>query len=134
MKAQKLLLIDDDIELRQVFERLISFRFPKLEIFTASNGEEAISHLGNFTPSLVITDCDMPLMNGLMFTKVFKETFPSVPIIMVSGNPDAQDMFYLLKGDAFYTKPATVEVIQSMKLFLKADELAITNEMDYVGL
>src|SRR5262249_43982132 len=51
----------------------------------ASNGEEALAMLPKLRPDLIITDCQMPGMDGIRLTRALRATGVEVPIIMLSG-------------------------------------------------
>jgi two-component system phosphate regulon response regulator PhoB len=80
-----ILLAEDDIILAELYtERL------KQEGFTvvhASNGEDALSYVGEYHPSLIILDVMMPKMNGLDVLKNLKENpeTAKIPVIIVTA-------------------------------------------------
>ena len=77
---KKILLIEDDEELRLVVEMFLSWA--KFEVVMACDGVEGLEFLSKTHFDLVITDFRMPRMNGIEFSKKAKELFPELPIIM----------------------------------------------------
>jgi len=59
----KLLLIDDEADVRYSFQRI--FDSPSLELATAASGEEGLKLLPKFKPDLVLTDLRMGGINGI---------------------------------------------------------------------
>lgn len=81
------LVVEDDLTIRSIFERIIKKTLRNFEIITANNGYEAMSYILKETPSLVITDHEMPLMNGIQLVEALKnrEKKANVPVIVVSA-------------------------------------------------
>ena len=59
----KLLIVEDDSIIRNIFERALSKYVPN--IYTAKNGEEGLNKYLEIKPDLILTDIKMPIMNGL---------------------------------------------------------------------
>ena len=87
---QIFLIIDDDIKTRELLKKHIRNIYPDAEIIEADNGYEALNQAYKKIPSMVITDHDMPLMNGIQFIEVIKKNpqLKNVPILIVSGALD----------------------------------------------
>ena len=104
MNAHKrILLVDDNDEIREMLADTLESQ--NLEIVQAQNGSIALELVSLQTFDFIITDCDMPVMNGLEFTKRMKEKGITTPIAMFSGNDDAKERFIgALGGSAFFDK------------------------------
>lgn len=83
-----LLLIDDENELSQSMKELLEE--VASEIFTASNGQEALQILENFDIHCVVSDIKMPVMDGLNFMKLARERGYQQPIIFFTGHGTEQ--------------------------------------------
>ena len=82
---QNVLVVDDEKTLRMIIVgRLEDFK-DRLSVFTASNGKEAIKVLASNEIDLVITDLNMPDMDGIELIAYMNGKFPSVPTIVVSA-------------------------------------------------
>ncbi len=80
-----ILMVDDDQTLRTLYKTYFENSHYQLEL--AVNGEHALDLLKSITPDLIITDIDMPIMNGLnFFSEVKKRT--SISSIGMSSNKD----------------------------------------------
>ena len=77
---KKILLVEDDEELRLVVEMFLSWA--QFEVVIACDGVEGLEFLSKTHFDLVITDFRMPRMNGIDFSKKAKELYPELPIIM----------------------------------------------------
>src|SRR5690606_3187955 len=114
------LVVDDerDVELlfRQRFRKEIRER--KIVFHFAFSGEEAIHFLHGQSPldvMMVLSDINMPGMNGLQLAEKVKTEFPLLKIIMVSAYGDDKNIFEAQqKGvDDFVTKPVEFDLLKS---------------------
>ncbi len=81
----KILITDDSIVYRSAITQALSTSKLELEITTASNGKICLTKFQNSKFDLVITDLEMPEMNGIEVIKSIRETNKSVPIIVYSS-------------------------------------------------
>jgi YesN/AraC family two-component response regulator len=80
----RVLLIDDESEFRRSLARVL-VRLGVEQVADACDGEEALRLLPDLRPELIITDCQMPGMDGVRLTKLLRATGITMPIIMISG-------------------------------------------------
>lgn len=82
--AKKILLVDDSASVRQVAG--IALRRAGYETLEASNGKEALEILAGNRPNLIISDVNMPVMNGIEFLRAVKQhpTSKFTPVIMLT--------------------------------------------------
>lgn len=82
--AKKILLVDDSASVRQVAG--IALRRAGYETLEASNGKEALEVLAGNRPNLIISDVNMPVMNGIEFLRAVKQhpTSKFTPVIMLT--------------------------------------------------
>ncbi|MCP4600601.1 MAG: response regulator [Proteobacteria bacterium] len=82
------IVVDDDVEIRTVFERVLTKAGMKVK--TAVNGVEALSEIQQELPDVVITDILMPEMDGWELTTRLRwnYAFKHIPIIMISWKED----------------------------------------------
>ena len=87
-KKLKILIVDDDSLARRILvSRLIMVSFKKENIKDASDPFEALKILTVFKPDVIITDYNMPGMNGLKFVRKLKvdPEFSKIPIVFYTG-------------------------------------------------
>lgn len=82
-----ILLVEDDPATRSLYKRMIEHSMNNFEVCFASNGYEAINTYRDLLPTVVITDHDMPLMNGIQLVEAIqkKENNKAFPIIVISA-------------------------------------------------
>lgn len=121
-KADSILLIDDDPQLRAYLEQRLA---EKYNVYTASDGAEGMIKAEKIYPQLIITDLIMPNKNGLDVCKSLRHNFKTshIPIIMISGNgDDNQNKIKALEYGAsvFIDKPFDIEyLLQQTETTLK---------------
>ncbi len=78
-----ILIVDDDAQLRQSFEKLLTAEGHTVK--TASSGEAAIALVQAAVPDLVIMDVRMPGMSGLEAFRAIHEIEPKLPVIIMTA-------------------------------------------------
>jgi DNA-binding NarL/FixJ family response regulator len=105
-------LIDDDAALRQAVARFME-RFGFLVLGEAGNGADALRALSDpclqLRPDLIISDCQMPVMDGLSFARRFRALGRPTPMVMLSGQGGEEVVVAALDAgfNAFVPKPVT---------------------------
>lgn len=85
----KLIVVDDEVEVRQGISQNINWRKYGFRVSgEAENGREALDHIEKEVPDLVITDIKMPVMDGLELSSIMRESFPTVKIVIITGFDD----------------------------------------------
>lgn len=80
---KRILLVEDEKDLRDIVRQLLESEGHTVD--TAIDGIDALLKLNTTKYSLMITDIDMPRMNGLELTKQVKTQYEELPVIMASG-------------------------------------------------
>lgn len=102
MKTLKVLIAEDHFELREHLSDLIKSLGWQVE--TAGDGLEAMRKVdGSF--DVIITDGQMPRMDGIGLTASLRGKGITCPIIMLSGSPELMPEFYARGGNMFIDKP-----------------------------
>jgi len=103
----KILLVDDELAIRETVMELLVFK--KYKVKTASNGQDALEILENWTPDLIICDIMMPVMDGNTLHEIVKEnpSLSAIPFIFLTAKKEDNLMSKsLLDGaDYFLSKP-----------------------------
>lgn len=87
----KLLLVDDEEDVREGLLREIDWNGCGYEIIgTAENGREALEAVDKLQPDVVVTDIQMPFLNGLQLSEGIREQFPTIKIIILTGYDEFQ--------------------------------------------
>lgn len=85
----KILIVDDEVWIRENLKTLISsteFGIESIEL--ACDGEDALKKIGKDCPDVVITDINMPFINGIELIKRIREINPEMVVVVLSGYSD----------------------------------------------
>ena len=89
MKKLRVLLVDDEIMIREGFKRLFDWEAHGCEVIgEAADGMEALARIDAFHPDLVIMDINIPIMNGLKVIQLSRIKHPDMAFVIVSGYDD----------------------------------------------
>lgn len=114
-KAMKILVVDDQPTIRAIVKSQLR-HMGYQQISEASDGASAFEILKKSRISLVISDWNMPQMNGYELLKAVRgdKDLTGTPFIMVSGDARPNDihMAVQLKVDQFILKPFTMKVLE----------------------
>lgn len=99
MSKIRVLIVDDQPVVRDGLRMILSLDNEIEVAATASNGREAFD-LCNGSIDVVLMDIRMPLMDGVKTTKLIKESYPKVKIIILTTFNDDQYIFEALKNGA----------------------------------
>lgn len=84
LNSVSILVVDDSATDRTRISGLLSKR-PEYTVSTAGDGNEALERLTNEDIDLVLTDLQMPGMDGLQLVREMAEQFPQIPVILTTG-------------------------------------------------
>src|SRR5450631_3231287 len=95
----KLLLIDDEEDVRYSFERI--FNSPDIELATAASGEEGLKVISKFKPDLVLMDVRMTGMTGLETLRKIRASEPKLLVILMTAYGTTQTAIEAMKLGAY---------------------------------
>jgi CheY-like chemotaxis protein len=102
----KVLVVDDNVDIRQLVRLQVQFLDEVDEVIEATNGVEAIELAGQHQPDVIILDLDMPLLSGDAALPLLRTVAPSAVIAVNSATPLAcAPKEGLEHADAYLMKP-----------------------------
>ena len=125
----KILLLDDDQDLLELYREMLARLPSRPEIHTATSGARAIALLESETFSLLISDLNMPKMDGLQVLTIVRRKFPQLRTAVLTSVVDAQfrTRAYAMGIDLFLEKPNSS---QEITFFLDCIESLLGREMN----
>jgi CheY-like chemotaxis protein len=101
--GNKVLFVDDEPCMREIMAMLLNEE--GYEVFTASDGLDALVQLRSSTPDLIISDLSMPRMSGQELLSVVRRRFPAIPVIAISESYEIRGSLPPgVMADTFYPK------------------------------
>jgi len=125
----KILLVDDDPDLLEVYRETIEMLPSGPEIQTATSGARALAMLESDDYRLLITDLKMPKMDGLQLLSIVRRKFPELRTVVLTSVADEQfrSRVYALGVDLYWHKPGSES---EMKQFLECLESLLGRESE----
>ena len=121
----QIMVVDDDKNTRMLLKAVLEAE--NYTVFTAENGEDALSVMDANHIDLVVLDIMMPKMDGYTFTKALRENNNNLPILMVSAKqlPSDKKHGFLVGTDDYMTKPIDEEeMLWRIKALLRRARIA----------
>jgi DNA-binding NarL/FixJ family response regulator len=94
------MIVDDQPIVRDGLKLILSLSEEINVLCTASNGEEAVEMCEKYEPDIILMDIRMPVMDGVKATRIIKERYPKVRIIVLTTFNDDSFIFEALKNGA----------------------------------
>jgi CheY-like chemotaxis protein len=124
MMQGPIIIVDDDQDDQEIYEMGLKSLGITNEIIFFDGGQKALDYLSNTSdqPFLIISDINMPQMNGIQFkTKIHEDSYlreKSIPFVFITTNAtnSAVRQAHLLSVQGYFEKPYTME---GVKIVLK---------------
>ena len=118
-ETKKILVVDDEAQIIRVIKRILAAH--QYDIRTAGDGNSALEIFKDWQPDLIVTDLQMPNMDGLELCRRLRE-ISNVPIIVLSVRDEEQTIVEALDAgaDDYVTKPfGTNELLARIRAGLR---------------
>src|SRR3954451_10192983 len=113
MDQHKILFVDDEEQIRRLLSSFLTRRGYLVK--TAVDGQEALNMLESETPDLVITDVNMPNVDGVELTRRLRANprLNNMPIIMLSAKVQTEEVLagYAEGADEYVPKPIEMRIL-----------------------
>jgi len=130
-----LLYAEDEFEARGLLSRMLALNYPGLKIHLAENGVTGVELFKEFRPQIVLTDLNMPVMNGIQMAREIKALEPEVIVVAITAYSDTSYLLsaieigihnYVMKpvnySDLFAVIDTVLEKIMLQRLVDEQDE------------
>jgi DNA-binding NtrC family response regulator len=123
-RLKRILVVDDEENARICLARLLSNE--GFLIDCVSNGFEALNYLRQQEVDLIISDINMPEMNGITFLKELNKSFPKSNVIIITAYGGVESYIEAMNLGAFeyINKPVKIEELKSIlkKIFKESGQ------------
>lgn len=121
-KKQSLLIVEDNLDLQRFIKEIFNGKYA---VYVAENGKEAFTIAHQEAIDLIISDVQMPIMDGFELCHHIKTTLLTshIPVILLTAKTSSvhQEKGYRTGADAYITKPFNAEILS-----LRVDNLLKT--------
>jgi len=120
----QVLIVDDDALIRDSLKMLLDMEKDFDVIGVAGNGQMALEHCRRIQPDLVLMDIRMPVLDGVLGTKLIKQEFPQVQVVILTTFKDDEYIKEALKNGAegyiLKSQPAD-SIVESLRAVAKGN-------------
>jgi CheY-like chemotaxis protein len=109
MAPVRVLLVEDDDDNRELMAEVLAAA--GFEVVSAASGKEGLRSLSERSVDVIVTDVGMPGMGGLELASAAKAVAPSVPVVVVTGWAEREDIASAKDVDAVLLKPVDPDVL-----------------------
>ncbi len=123
--GSRVLVVDDEDDVRELMaDALVRAGY---SVFTARDGMEALGEIKKRRFEVIVTDYQMPMMNGLELLSLSRVLVPNTPVIMVSGAASAMEQVALERGAfAWIRKPSDPRtVLEMVRIATRPDQSTV---------
>lgn len=115
-----LLYVEDEADARGMVAKMLGMNYPKLTIYHAENGASGLELYRRQRPDIVMTDINMPVMDGIKMSREIKAINPEVHIIAVTAHSDTS---YLLSAIEIGVHNYVLKPLNYQELFAVIDKV-----------
>ena len=129
----RVLLVEDDKNLSFILKSSLEQMIGGYEIEVASNGKEGLEKLAARRFDVIVSDVEMPVMDGVTMVRQVRERYPDVAIVFITGLTTARDVIngYQSGADFYIKKPFLPEELDAhIQAVLKVKRSASMPEAD----
>jgi CheY-like chemotaxis protein len=129
---QKILLLDDEPDLLELYREMLAQLPSRPEIHTATSGPRAMALLEAHPFRLFICDLKLPKMDGLQVLSIVRRKYPNLRTVVLTSVSDDQfrSRVYALGVDLYWQKPSSE---QETRMFLECIESLLGRESEEAG-
>lgn len=109
MAPLRVLLVEDDEDNRELMAEVLATS--GYEVVPAASGPEALAALSNGPVDVIVTDVGMPGMGGLELAAAAKAAAPAVPVVVVTGWAEREDIASAPAVDVVLVKPVDPDTL-----------------------
>jgi CheY-like chemotaxis protein len=111
--VKKVLIVDDTSVVRSFLTRAFKPHESEFGVLTAENGKEALEIITNFKVDLIITDIEMPVMDGFELLAYLNSNCPEIPVFVMTanGSPEIEERINALGSIKYFEKPMNIDIL-----------------------
>jgi len=109
----RVMIVDDHPQVRRGLAVFLELWDDFLFVGEADNGEKAVALVEKFQPNVILMDLVMPVMDGVTATRIIREKFPNVQIVVLTSTVDLEIIQKALEAGArsYMLKNVTIDTM-----------------------
>jgi two-component system response regulator HydG len=126
----RVLVVDDEPGARAALKQLLSSQSYRVDL--AEDGVLALERLAELPPDVVVTDLDMPNLNGMQLLAQLRDRVPELPVIVVTAATDLRSAVAAMRAgaDDYLTKPIDAdELLLALERAIEHRDVKVENEV-----
>ena len=128
----RILLVEDDKNFSFIIQSSLEQMIGGYEVVTASNGKEGLEKLAQATFDVIISDIEMPVLDGITMVQQIREQYPRLAIVFISGRTQAKDVIqgYHSGADLYLKKPFLPEELDAhIQALIKLKQASVVTSL-----
>lgn len=132
MNKPTLLCVEDDTEALEDIVYLLKRHFSK--VYTATDGEEALSNYTQYKPDLILLDINIPKLDGLKVASQIREDDENIPIVFLTAHSEKEKLLKAinLKVESYIIKP--FKIVELKEVITKSIDQMPKHDMQTISL
>jgi two-component system, NtrC family, response regulator HydG len=113
---KNILLIDDNKPILDSLSAYLRYFLRNCTVRTADNGKTAVEIMRSVPIDVILTDLEMPFMNGFELVAYTKTHYPAIPVLVMTGrhSPETEKRAMSIGASQYIIKPFDVEAIKDL--------------------
>jgi CheY-like chemotaxis protein len=103
--TMEILVVEDDDDCREILAGVLRRKFRDVVVSTAVNGRDGIGKFSESRPGVVITDMNMPEMNGAEMVARIRQLSPETKVVVLTADTATAQLEHLPMCDHYVLKP-----------------------------
>jgi DNA-binding NarL/FixJ family response regulator len=118
MKRTRILLADDNPQIRELLRIILEPEFNV--VAAAEDGEALLQYAHSLQPDVIISDINMPKIDGLQAARLLKDVAPRTPVIFLTARADTSYVAAAFAAGAagYLVKGATADLVGSLRAII----------------
>jgi DNA-binding response OmpR family regulator len=108
VSRRKVLFVEDESSIRTTYARCFAFSY---EMAFAANGAEALRHLENFAPDVLVLDMRLPDTDGVALLQEIRTSHPALPVVVTTAYVSMEPLMNVLNlgHSGYLVKPFNMD-------------------------